>query len=490
MAGRARLSAPRERREEWPYHRAQWASLPASMLGAGARRMEADNYLAGGHGLRLAIEAHPAGYVRFGELADVWQPSRLKGIQVSREYGTPFLAATQVFDFRPVPRKWLAVEQTSEASARFVTNGAILVTCSGSVGRATVATAAHENTLISHDLLRVSPKRPEHWGWLYAFLRSTQGRAMMSAAQYGHVIKHLEVEHLTALPLPLPGEGVLASFDVMARAVLEKRERSYTLAVEADRLYDKLFLSQPVDEEAAGFTVKASELFKGPRRLEGNCHVPALRRIPEVLAGRARKVVPLGEVTKRIFVPGRFKHIYGDGGIPYLDSADLLEVNPDVVKLVISLPPAAQDSYRVDSGWLLAPCSGQVYGNLGQSVIATEFHVGKILSNHILRICPNDKIRSGYLQCVLGHPSLGRPQLVRLAFGSSVPEIAVEDVGKVQIPRLGARVENQLADMQEESAREREAADSLERNLAAEADILIGRFLEGDTSRSTIKIAW
>lgn len=489
MASRARLSAPRERREEWPYHRAHWASLPVSLLGTGARRMEAENYLAGGHGLRVAIEARPAGHVRLGDLAEVWQPSRLKGIQVAREYGTPFLAATQVFDFRPVPRKWLAVEQTSDASGRFVTKGTIMVTCSGSVGRATLATAAHENTFISHDLMRITPKRQEHWGWLYAFLRSPQGRAMMSAAQYGHVIKHLEVDHLEALPLPLPNEGVLALFDVMARAILVKRERAFALAVEAESSYGKLFNYQAAGEGEAAFTVDASELFKGHRRLEGSCHVPAVKRIAEALAGRAKRVVPLGEVTSRIFVPGRFKHIYSDGGIPYLDSADLLEMNPDVQKFVVSLSPAEQEDYRVEPGWLLAPSSGQVYGNLGQTVIATEFHVGKILSNHILRICPNDKIRSGYLQCVLGHPSLGRPQLVRLAFGSSVPEIAVEDVAAIHVPRLDARVETRLADLEEEAARERDAADSLEQSLAAEADELIEKFLEGDANAFTTKTA-
>lgn len=81
------------------------------------------------------------------------------------------------------------------------------------------------------------------------------------------------------------------------------------------------------------------------------------------------------------------------------------------------------------------------------------------------------------------------PQLVRLAFGSSVPEIAVEDVAEIQIPRLDARIENRLADLQEEAALEREAADSLERSLASEAEILIERFLEGDTSTFAIKIA-
>ena len=52
-------------------------------------------------------------------MANVWQPSRLKGIQVGPDFGTPFLAATQVFDIRPVPRKWLAIDQIDDAASLF-----------------------------------------------------------------------------------------------------------------------------------------------------------------------------------------------------------------------------------------------------------------------------------------------------------------------------------------------------------------------------------
>jgi type I restriction enzyme S subunit len=168
-----------------------------------------------------------------------------------------------------------------------------------------------------------------------------------------------------------------------------------------------------------------------------------------------------------------------------LDSADLLEVNPDIQKFVLSLSPEEQESYYVKPGWLLAPSSGQTYGNLCQSIIATEFHVGKVLSNHILRICSGKGVRSGYLQCVLSHPVLGRPQLVRFAFGSSVPEVSAEDIAGVYIPRLDSRVENKLADLLEEAALQRDEADFLERNLAAEAEGLIERFLGGDTNNFT-----
>jgi hypothetical protein len=90
--------------------------------------MEAETYLSSGFGIRTAIEAKPLGWASFGDLARVWMPGRLKGIQVSRDNGTPFLAATQVYDVRPIPRKWLALARTYDAQSRFVNQGTILVT--------------------------------------------------------------------------------------------------------------------------------------------------------------------------------------------------------------------------------------------------------------------------------------------------------------------------------------------------------------------------
>jgi type I restriction enzyme S subunit len=70
--------------------------------------------------------------------------------------------------------------------------------------------------------------------------------------------------------------------------------------------------------------------------------------------------------------------------MPYLDSADILELNPDIVKFVLSLSEEEQIDYHVAAGWLLIPCSGQVYGNIGHTVMATDWHLGKVFTNHIL----------------------------------------------------------------------------------------------------------
>ena len=101
--------------------------------------MEAEGLLASGFGTRRAIQAKRSGWVPFEEIARAWQPPRLRGIQVSPKFGTPFLTASQVFDLPPIPRKWLSLEQTEHAQERFVVPGTILVTCSGTVGRTTLA---------------------------------------------------------------------------------------------------------------------------------------------------------------------------------------------------------------------------------------------------------------------------------------------------------------------------------------------------------------
>ncbi len=186
MALRARLVAPPPQpKQPWPWHVLKPASVRVSQLLAGDRRMEAETYLSRGFSLREAIEARPIGWKPFGELARVEQPGRLKGILVSQEYGTPFLAATQVFDVRPIPRKFLALDKMETAKDCFVDGGTILVTRSGSVGRSTLAHAPHRGVVISDDLLRVSAKDSRDYGWLYAYLHAPQVRAMTVGAQYG-----------------------------------------------------------------------------------------------------------------------------------------------------------------------------------------------------------------------------------------------------------------------------------------------------------------
>jgi hypothetical protein len=480
MVIRARLSAPEPpAREEWPYHRAKWTAVPARLLMEGDRRMEAENYLSYGYGVRLAIESRAKGWVRLSDLAHVWQPSRLKGIQVGPEFGTPFLAATQVFDVRPVPRKWLALDRTQAASERFVKRGTILVTCSGSVGRATLAFAPHLNILITHDLLRVEPAEEKLRGWVYAYLRAPKARAMMTSSRYGHIIKHLETSHLDALPVPKPRSTVLDHFNRRVSEIIAYRERAYAASLEAEDMFAASVgdVVIPVDAEN-GFESLSSRLFGKRRRLEATYHTPQATAILEQFDRSTLKTEALSEVTERVWWMTRFKRVFGDAGVPYLSAEELFTVNPDITKRVMVEQADNAEDFFPRAGWLVMACSGQTYGLLGSVALMTQYHERAFLSHDIIRIVPRaERIRPGYLLAALGHAKLGRPLLLRYAYGTSIPHLEPTDVASFPVVRLEASIEDEIGVRMEQATELRVRADKLETDIAAEAEEVLDQFI-------------
>jgi len=476
MVVRARLSPPPPDRPQWRWHQAKWTGMPLSTLARGERRLEAENYLSSGFGIRTAIEARRTGWVRLEHLARVRQPPRLKGILVSPEFGVPYLAPTQVFDLRPAPRKWLSLERTKQADELFVHDGMIVVTRSGNVGRTTLAYAPHLHTLISDDLLRVELRDSSRWGWLYSYLRASNARAMMTASRYGHVVKHLEIGHLSSLPVPEVNESISADFMRRVSRILALRNEAHRLATEADDMFASSV--GPINGEFAeeSFRVSAARLSAGRRRLEASYHTPQADAILRLFKRHER----LGDITRRVWWMSRFKRFYGEGGIPYLSADELFTVNPTDTKQILVDPDDNHRDYFVESGWLVMACSGQVYGLNGAVALMTAYHENVFFSHDLIRIVPNDdRVRAGYLLVALTHRTHGRPLLIRAAYGTSIPHLDPNDVVDFPVVRLGGSTENAIADLADASARARAEADAMERDVAAEAERIIDRFLAG-----------
>lgn len=476
------VSAPTvETTTESDYHTPQFASFAASLLWSGERRFEAETYLTSGYGLRLAIEAQPQGWARFDTVARVWQPSRLKGIQVGPQYGTPFLAATQVFDLRPVPRKWLALERTSDATNRFLSPGDIVVTCSGTVGRVTLAHAPHENTLISHDLLRVEARNAEQWGWIYAYLRSPQARAMMNGVQYGHMIKHLETGHLGALPIPLVKAHIAADSQTRVEAILEARNEGQRFVEEAEARFSEIIGPLNLLHDEVGYSVSSNAFSKKRRRFEASHYSPISNAIINRFNALSVLIDPLNGVAAAPYSMGRKKIYLGEGGIRYLSADEIFAINPIESKRVLVAPDDGHEAHFVKEGWIVMACSGQIYGLNGSAMLVTKEMENIFFSQDLIRIIPNEeKIRPGYLLTALTHPVLGRPLLIRAAYGTSIPHLDPKDVATFPVVRLNNSDEDAIADLAEAAAASRSRADVLERALASDAGVLLDHFIAGN----------
>jgi hypothetical protein len=123
--------------------------------------------------------------------------------------------------------------------------------------------------------------------------------------------------------------------------------------------------------------------------------------------------------------------------------------------------------------------SGQTYGIIGTAVLAGADMEDKVISDHVMRIKPKQKpgVAPGYLVTALSHPLFGRPLIKSLAYGSSIPEIEVADIASHAIVRLESADEDAIANLAEASAKARAAADILEREITADAEIVVGTFI-------------
>ncbi len=479
MAVRARLTPPRKERTEWTWHQVKSASLPASIFCSAARRMEADGFLSRGFRTRTAIESKSSGWISLKNIARVWQPSRLKGIQVDPSFGTPFLTATQVFDLRPTPRKWLSLERTDNAEKRFVAPGTILVTCSGTVGRATLARNCLDDVLISHDILRVQLNDDTYWGWLYAYLRAPIVIRLMQSAQYGHIIKHLEVAHLDKIPVIEVNRDTRADFTSKVTKILDYRNRAETLVAKAEaKLASAFELPVTVKSNGVYSSVRSSELSSGRRRLEGAFHTEAVGALLNNLRVNGVGMDTVKGVTTNVWWMTRFSRQFGNRGVRYRSADDLFSISQISDKRVYTAPIANHSDFFVKKGWILMACSGQVYGLNGAVTLATKHDEQYFFSHDLIRIAPRSKlIRPGYLYAYLGHPDIGSVLAKRAAYGSSVPHIDPGDAGEIPVARLTEASENEIADLAEQASQLNAEAAGIERQIGRSAEEIVELFV-------------
>lgn len=479
MAIRARLSAPKVERSEWAFHQVKAHSLPASMMFGADRRMEAGTYLAAGFATRQAIAAKLEGWVALHEIANVSQPNRLKGILVDSDYGVPFLAATQVFDIEPTPRKWLSRNKTPNIQSFYVEQGTILLTRSGTVGRSIVSQKKHENVIISDDLLRIRLTNPNDKGWLFAYLRSPSVMAMLQSAHYGHVIKHLEVSHVNALPVVTISDELKSKFCEDVASIVDMREEADRLVASFRKmLSDRFHLDQIEVKGVHHSTASLSALAGRRRRFEASYHSYRAQSLVQALALNSVKMDRLGDVTERVWWMTRFSRNFGDTGVPYMSSDDLFSLSQPETKKIFTDPIPNYSDFFVKQGWLLMACSGQTYGLNGSVTLATKHDESFFFTHDLIRISPNsDRIRSGYLYAFLSHPDIGQLLAKRAAYGSSIPHIDPTDVEEIPLARLPHDIENNIADMAERASQLRADAAELERETVSRAEAIINAFL-------------
>ena len=180
-----------------------------------------------------------------GGLARAFYWPRFKRVRVEcSEY--PIYQPGQINDLNPRPSVYLSPLTKTSIDDLRVSRGQILMTRSGrsgSIGRTAYVSETLHGRIFSDDLIRMECREPDTVGYLYAFLNTKTGRALVKSNEYGAMIPHIEPSHLESVPVPKPSAIFRKQIHDLVIGSYTLRDESNALLEEAERLlYDALRL--------------------------------------------------------------------------------------------------------------------------------------------------------------------------------------------------------------------------------------------------------
>lgn len=394
-------------------------------------------------------------------------PARFKRIYTNNpDEGFPFLQASQVSMFRPLAKGRLAKSKTPNRENYIAQEGWILVTRSGVVGRCVLVGKRLTHFFLSEDLIRVVPVLPA--GYLYAFLSTWMGQALMVKEQYGGTITHLEPHHLQGIPVPLLPEDEQQEIHEEIVKACRLRDEANDLLDQADELLHTELGLPRFDESKVlylggvrapkAFVVRASELAE---RLDASFHLPVAQAAVQQLREGKYPLAQLGDVAQRIFIPPRFKRIYvaPEYGVPFLQGSHIPLMKPyDLKYLSRRANERYIDECLIHKGWILLTRSGTV----GRLMLVPSALESWAASEHCLRIiADSEHVNPGYLAAFLMTP-YGQHQLTSKIYGGVVDELTEHDTAAVCLPDAPWDVQRRIGNLVLQVFEKKEAANQIE----------------------------
>lgn len=118
--------------------------------------------------------------------------------------GIPMLSSKQLFQISPIDVKGLAKGAHEEDMPEISLDpGMVIITCSGTIGRVQIIPNYMKGWAANQHALRIIAPDEEISGYLYAWLASEYGEALITRFSYGSVILELDRFMVAEIPVPL-----------------------------------------------------------------------------------------------------------------------------------------------------------------------------------------------------------------------------------------------------------------------------------------------
>lgn len=349
-----------------------------------------------------------------------------------RSHGEPYVSARDIVTANVQPAAFLSRRHGRLLEDLRLREGMILVTCSGmNLGSVIWTRNELAGLVASHDLIRIEPDpKAVPPGYLFAFLSSRHGHALIRKQIYGGHIKHIEPEHIGGLPVPRLGPSLESSVDKLIAQATRLRDRASASQHRAiERVHELLEW-----EKAPSSNVAAASATALQRRMDAFHHLPRVVAARKLL-GR-RTAATLGKRVESVFEPNRGPRLKVDDparGFPFLSSSEVFRLDPTGEYAISKARTPHIEKLLVSERDLLLPRSGQLGGIIGRAVLPLPTYYGHAASEHLVRVRCRSKNDAFFLWAVFASEP-GYLATIGTAFGSSIPSLDTELLGEMQVP--------------------------------------------------------
>lgn len=439
-------------------------------------RLDAKPYLSGAFATqrlleRLPVEKVPLKEVTAGHAGGLYNGPQFKRVYLTDpDHSVPFVGSKDMLiaDFSALPRLRKIDALSRQLSYLKLESGMTLISCSGfNAGRRSYVRPDMEGFWSSQDVLKVVPDQDKiQPGYLYAFLASRFGEALVKGKVYGSAIKHIEPHHIEDLPVPRFGDAVeneihelvqgAAELRAEFQADLETATRDLFSTAGLEDLLDLRWHEQGRDLGFASRRVTSTSL----RALNFQ---PRARRILERL--EEREYVTLGEICEggMLRTGKRFKRIEADPahGVRLVGQRQSFWVRPE--GRWISAEQAPDDILQQDETVLIA-----AHGTLGEnevygrSILVTGSWLDNAFSQDFVRVVSGDaEVPGAYLFAFFRSEAAFRV-LRSMSVGGKQQEYHTELLRELPIPVLTQPDRDRIAATVRAAYKKRDEADRKE----------------------------
>jgi len=405
---------------------------------------------------------------QLGEVAQLFNGPRFARTYVADpNRGMPFLSSSDMLmaDLGGVKR--LSKQNTPGRLLDDIrlTKGWTLISCSGTVGNTVYVRRDMDGMTGSQHIMRAVPDETRiHPGYLYAYLSSKLGYALLTQGIFGTIIQHIEPENIRNLPVPRLDNGA-------EQQIHDLIERAAELRTQADE--NKHFaiqqISRAIKQDLSSYelpkitSIASSKLNS---RFEAAYH--SVQSAAEFALGKSHiELVAIHEVIQRMFYLGKLHRVFVGPklGASLLSISDVQKAKLTSGKYISRTQSRNYEEALLEPGWVLISRSGTP----GIAVYTRREMKGMVGSEHLIRlIADQTRVLPGYLYAILASP-IGQQLLRGSAHGSVQLMLPPEYIGHIKIPLIDLDSQKPIHELIELHAEQLSLASELE----DEAQILL-----------------